>query len=1149
MEKYNHKKIEPKWQKKWQKDGLYKAKDNSKKEKKYILDMFPYPSGEGVHIGHLRGYIPTDTYSRYLRMKGYNVLHPMGWDAFGLPAEGYAIKNKIHPKKAVKKNIDRYRKQLSRPGLSYDWSREIDTTDPDYYKWTQWAFLRMFKKGLAYESYEPINWCPSCKTGLANEDLEGGRCERCDSEVEQKPMRQWVLRITDYAESLLKDLDYLPGWPESVKESQRNWIGKSKGAEIVFPLTYYKEVLLASNNPGKRSRVQSLLDAEGLGIKVLTPKDLGIKEEEVLESAKDLFKNAEKKALAYKGKTELPVLAGDTGFYIKGESLDPTKVKRNAVSEEDEKKLSKEQISRKMVRFYTDIAKKHGGEAEAYWKDAWVLMTPEGDVKKISNKREVVLTAKRKGKVDHNFPLRGLYRHRPSGKHIRGGGHEDSKDLSSVKSALRGLLSYPLEVFTTRPDTLFGATYMVVAPEHKMISELWDMVENKEQVKDYINKAKKKTELQRTAEEKEKTGVLIKGISAINPANGERIPVWMADYVLVHYGTGAIMAVPAHDERDLDFAIQKDLPVRYVVHPRRIDKYTPPVKGKKTVERKTVHAIVSDPKSGKTLFLKWKKHNWRTFVVGGVDEGEDIVEAARREVREETGYTDLKLKKVTPFFVEAHYHAAHKNENRKAYTRAVHFELKSSKQEEIDPKERERHDVEWLLLEEVTNTLTCAELDVWLAWLKEGERLAYAGEGVLENSGNFSGMDNEEAKESIREYVGGKKKITYKLKDWVFSRQRYWGEPIPLVHCDNCGVVPVPENELPVKLPEVKSYEPTGTGESPLANIASWVNTKCPKCKGKAKRETNTMPQWAGSCWYYLRFTDPKNDKALVSSKIEKYWMPVDKYVGGVEHATRHLIYSRFWHKFLYKEGLVSTKEPFVSLRNQGLVLGPDGRKMSKRWGNVVSPDEVVESVGADSMRIYTMFIGPFEGEVIWNPNGPIGAHRFLERVWRLRDKVSSGATPSSKLKTVLNKTIKKVEEDILSFSFNTAVSSLMILVNTLEAEDSVSKKDFKTLLILLAPFAPYISEELWQRLGNKSSVHRSSWPSFDPDLLLEDNVTVAIQINGKTRGEMEIPRDSSEEEVKERVEETKLYAKWCEGRDIKRLVYVPNRLINIVVS
>ncbi len=1149
MKKYNHKRIEKKWQEKWEKAKLYHTKESNKKEKKYILNMFPYPSGEGIHAGHLRNYVPTDTYSRYLRMKGFNVLHPMGWDAFGLPAEGYALKNKTHPKKVVKKNVERYKKQLSSIGLSYDWKREINTTDPEYYKWTQWIFLQMFKKGLAFESNEPINWCPSCKTGLANEDLENGLCERCDSEVEQKPVRQWVLKITDYAEDLLKDLDLLDKWPDSIKDSQKNWIGKSQGVEIDFPVCIYKEILLASNNPSKKERVQELLNSEGLDIKVFTPKEKGIKEIEVIEGGVSLLKNAEKKALAYREKTNLPILAGDTGFYIKGEKNNPIKVKRNVLTEEEQNKLSKEQISKKMVSYYTNIAKKHGGEVEAYWQDVWVLSTPNGDIKNKKNKREVILTTKRKGKLNPNFPLRGLYRSKETGKHIDGGSKEDIEDLLPVKKALKKLLTDSLPVFTTRPDTLYGSTYMVVAPEHQKIQEIWSFVENKQEIKNYINKTKRKTELQRTSEEKNKTGVEIKGINAINPVNGKKIPIWIADYVLSNHGTGAIMAVPAHDERDFDFASKKGLPINYVIYPKRIDKYTPPIKGKKTVERKTVHVIVEDPDSGKMLFLKWKKFNWRTFIVGGVEEGEDIVKAAKREVEEETGYTDLEFQKMTPFQVEAHYHAAHKNENRKAYTTAVHFKLKSNRRKKISKVEMEKHDIEWLEFnQETAKSLTCAEIDIWMEWLKKEGDFAYIGSGVLANSEDLSGIESEKAKEMIRKKVEGKKKITYKLKDWVFSRQRYWGEPIPLIHCEKCGVVPVPEKDLPIKLPEVKSYEPTGTGESPLANISSWVETECPNCGSSAKRETNTMPQWAGSCWYYLRFIDPSNNKEFVSQKKEKYWMPVDLYVGGVEHATRHLIYSRFWHKFLYEENLVSTKEPFIALRNQGLILGPDGRKMSKRWGNIVSPDDIIKNFGADAARIYIMFMGPFEGEVAWNINGPVGAHRFLEKVWNLSKKVSLNKNNDTKTKTALHKTIKKVNEDIESFSFNTAISSLMILVNLMDEKEEIKKENLENLLILLAPFAPHITEEIWETLGNRTSIHKKNWPKYNPDVLLKENVKIIFQINGKTRGSIELPRDSKEKTVLDEVKKTPVFSKWCNGKEIKKVFFVPNRIINIII-
>lgn len=795
-EKYDHKVIEEKWRTLWEKEGLYLTSENSGKPKKYVLDMFPYPSGEGLHVGHPKGYIATDVYSRMKRMQGYNVLHPMGWDAFGLPAEQYAIKNKVHPRVAVDKNTKRYKEQLSMIGFDYDWNREINTTDPAFYKWTQWIFLKMFEKGLAYESYEPINWCHTCQTGLANEDLEDGKCERCDTPIEKKPMRQWVLRITKYADRMLADLDKLD-WPASIKESQKNWIGRSEGAEI--------------------------------------------------------------------------------DFRIKG--IDKT-----------------------------------------------------------------------------------------------------------------------LTVFTTRPDTLFGATYSVLAPEHKLIEELKDSITNWGDVEKYREEAKARTEIERTAEGREKTGVKLEGVFVVNPANNEEIPVYVADYVLGHYGTGAVMAVPAHDVRDFEFAEKYELPIVAVI------------------------------------------------------EGGDVA------------------------------------------------------------------------------------------------REAYTGEGSLLNSDVFNGVLNEIAKKQITDFVKGRWVTKYRLKDWVFSRQRYWGEPIPLIHCEKCGVVPVPEKDLPVVLPEVESYEPTGTGESPLADISAWVNVVCPKCGGKGKRETNTMPQWAGSSWYYLRFIDPHNDEALVDKEKEKYWSPVDMYVGGAEHATRHLIYARFYHKFLFDIGVVNFEEPFGRLQNVGLIMAEDGRKMSKRWGNVVNPDDVVAQYGADTLRLYEMFMGPFGQSVTWSTESIIGPRRFLERVWRLKEKISSGAVDANN-EAVLHRTIKKVGEDIEGFNFNTAISSLMILLNELEKSEMVSRNAYDILLRLLAPFAPHITEELWHDLGNTSSIHHEVWPTADPAKCVDGEVTIIVQVNGKLRDTVVLPRDTEEGVVKELAFALPAVKKWTEGKALNRIIMVPNKLINIVVK
>ena len=794
-EKYNHAEIEQKWQRIWAEKNAFETPDIASEKKCYVLDMFPYPSGDGLHVGHPKGYIATDVYARTKMMQGYDVLHPMGWDAFGLPAENYAIKNKVHPKVAVEKNIARFKDQLSKIGFTYDWNREINTTDPEYYKWTQWIFLQLYKKGLAYESFEPINWCPSCQTGLANEDLEQGKCERCGSIVEKRPMRQWMLRITEYADKLLSGLPELQ-WPESIKESQRNWIGKSEGAEISFPVVFEK--------PGAK---------EGL-----------------------------------------------------------------------------------------------------------------------------------------------------------------------------------IPVFTTRPDTIFGATYLVLSPEHPWVQLAIDddhnVLTNKDEVRAYVKNASEKTEIDRTDATKEKTGVEVRGVMAKNPATGKEIPVWVADFVFADYGTGAIMAVPAHDERDKQFAEKFELPIVSVV----------------------------------------------------------------------------------------------------------------------------------------------------------------SEDAILIDSGEYTGMQVEEAKEKITSAFG-KKTTQYKLRDWVFSRQRYWGEPIPIIHCEKDGIVPVPESDLPVRLPEVENYEPTGTGESPLAAMEEWVNTVCPTCGGAAKRETNTMPQWAGSSWYYMRYIDPKNSKEFVSPEKEKSWMPVDVYVGGAEHATRHLIYARFWHIVLHELGYVSTPEPFHTLEHVGLILAEDGKKMSKRWGNVVNPDDIVASAGADTLRLYEMFMGPFNQAVAWSTAGMQGPRRFIERVWRMGESViaSPAGEDSEALLAALHKAISRVTGDTQSFRFNTAVSSLMECLNAMEKEESVSKKTFETFLLLLAPYAPHVAEELWERLGNTSLISRSAWPEFDSSLVVEKTISIAVQVNGKVRGELSIDPVATQDEVERAARALENVEKFLDGKTEKKVIYVPGRLINFV--
>jgi leucyl-tRNA synthetase len=834
MERYEHKEIEKKWRKRWNDASVYKTSEDPGKEKFYILDMFPYPSGVGLHVGHPKGYIATDVISRMKKMQGFNVLHPMGWDAFGLPAEQYALKHDVHPRVAVDENIKTFKKQLEKISLNYDWEREFSTTDPEFYKWTQWAFIQMYKKGLVFLSDEPINWCPSCKTGLANEDLEDGACERCGTPIEKKKLPQWVIKITDYADRLLKDLDKLE-WQDHIKELQRHWIGRSEGAEIAFK--------------------------------------------------------------------------------IKNEKLE-------------------------------------------------------------------------------------------------------------------------IKVFTTRPDTLFGATYMVLAPEHALVEQLQSKITNWAEVKKYQKNAQKKTEIERTAEGREKTGVKIEGISAINPANNAEIPVYIADYVLTDYGTGAIMAVPAHDERDWEFAKKYNIKIIQVIELEKNDK-----------------------------------NFWNNTNV--------VVSLA---VGEEENYDKADL--------------------------------------------RQRADA----IKSIESGDAC--------WL---------GRGVIINSGEFDGMESEKIKKLITEKVGGKMTVSYKLRDWVFSRQRYWGEPIPLIHCDKCGVVPVPEEELPLTLPEVENYEPTGTGESPLAVIDEWVNTTCPECGGEARRETNTMPQWAGSSWYHLRYIDPKNDNALVDPEKDKYWSPVDFYVGGAEHATRHLIYARFWHKFLYDIDAVNYDEPYKKLQTVGLIMAEDGRKMSKRWGNVINPDDVIERFGSDTFRLYEMFMGPFDATVAWSTDGLVGPRKFLERIWKIYHRGISDKT-SDQITKQLHKTIKKVGDDIASMKYNTAISQMMIFVNTLEKDPTISPEDFGHFLKILSPFSPHITQELWEKMGNTSFLLEEQWPVYDEKNLVDDEIELVVQVNGKVRDKIMVTADISEDDAKEKALASEKVQKHIDGKEVRKVIFVKGKLISIVV-
>lgn len=952
MENYNHKEIEKKWQDKWNEKGIYKVADQVPgKENFYTLFEFPYPSGN-LHIGHWYAFAVPDIFARMKRMQGYNVLFPIGFDAFGLPAENAAIKRGLNPKKWTYENITYMENQLRSMGASFDWSRKVVTSDPEYYKWTQWLFLRLYQKGLAYKKKAFVNWCPSCQTVLANEQVithstisgQVGKCERCGTEVVQKDLEQWFFKTTAYAERLLSDMENLK-WPDAIKEAQKNWIGKSEGAEIEFK--------------------------------------------------------------------------------IKG-------------------------------------------------------------------------------------------------------------------------MEEKIKVFTTRADTIFGVTYIVLAPEHGLIERLKDSkIENWKEIQNYIKQTKQKTEIERTSEGKDKTGVEIKGIKVVNPANGEEVPVFIADYVLGSYGTGAVMAVPAHDERDFEFAKKYNLPVKESVIPRLVDERNPHVKGKNIVFRNAVIVVVRNPKNGKFLCLKWKKHAWVTFVMGGIEEGEDPVSAAIREIKEETGYQNVRFVKNL-LSAQSEFFAAHKDVNRVAHTRNLLFDLVDEERENIATEEADIHEIEWRDLEGVNMPdMTHSEMNLILSGLEFGFR-PFVGEGILINSGEFSRMSSEEAREKIAEKFG-EKVVKYKLRDWLLSRQRYWGCPIPVVYDPERKAHPIPEEKLPWLLPQdVTDFAPKG--ESPIATSKE-LRERVEKEFGKGwTPEFDTMDTFVDSSWYFLRYCDPHNKIQPFDKLRARNWMPVSRYSGGSEHTNMHLLYARFFHKALFDLGLVNESEPFIERMNRGLILGPDGAKMSKSKGNVIDPDSQVSKFGADTVRIYLGFIGPYNevGQYPWNVGGIVGSKRFLEKVWRLSLKLDKFTHPETI--NLLHRTIKKVTEDIEFYKFNTAISAMMIFLS--EADVSgIDNESFEIFLKLLAPFAPHITEEIWiEKLGHKNSIHLEKWPVWDETKLGRDKVTIAVQVNGKIRSQFEANFDISELEARNKALSLVEVKKWVGQNDIKKVVFIPNKIINIVV-
>ena len=1162
MANYDHKKIESKWQKIWEKKKLYKAKDGDKRPKFYSLIEFPYPSGDGLHVGHIRSNTAMDIISRKRRMEGFNVLYPIGWDAFGLPTENYAIKTGIQPAKVTKKNADVFRRQLKAGGFSFDWDREIDTSDPKYYKWTQWIFIEMFKRGLAYKQKMTINWCPKDKIGLANEEVIDGKCERCDTPVEKREKEQWMLAITKYADRLDKDLDTVD-YPEHVKIQQRNWIGKSEGAEIEFTIKPEKEpTFYQFFEPGKIKEDKPYVERNAIMA---------------------LVKHwSEDKYIGLKWKK----VPWET--FITGGVEDNQTPEQAAILE------IQQETGYKNIRLVKKL-----GLAHSKFFHVPKNQNRNGHfnmfVFQLENNERADLTEEEQANHDVIWL--------------------SEKDLKAFRlpSSHRYLFELykndgvpekrQLKVFTTRPDTIFGVTYLVLAPEHPLINYFIHQASNASEVHEYVKKAKAKTEIDRTSENKEKTGVELKGVKAINPATNEEIPIFVADYVIKAYGTGAIMAVPAHDERDYEFAKKYSLAIREVVEPALVREEGEDAVKKDLpyVERNAVVAIIKHWSEDKYLCLKWKKVDWKGFVIGGIEKGENIETAGKREIQEETGYKNAKFIKQLGGTVHSKFYQAVKKENRSAHFTPVLFQLENDERNEMAQDEKELHDVVWISKDKVDEFINRNELKIIWGRVIRGKTL-YTGEGILTNSGKFSGQDSKTARKVITEFAGGKITTTYKLRDWVFSRQRYWGEPIPLIYCEHCatrttrgldadsrgkkisngellnpGWVPILEKDLPVKLPNVKNYTPTDSGESPLASISKWVNTKCPVCKGKARRETDTMPNWAGSSWYYLAYLvkEAKSYNLKAKNSI-LYWSgisekpeaksyelkagPVDWYNGGMEHTTLHLLYSRFWHKFLYDLKLVPTLEPYKKRTSHGLILAEGGIKMSKSKGNVVNPDYVIKLYGADTLRIYEMFMGPFDQAISWSTESIIGSRRFLEKVWRLQEKVGQNTNANVlklnvELEFMINELVKKVSEDIEAMKFNTAISHMMMAVNEFEKVEFISENHYKTLLKLLAPFAPHVTEELWATVSHKkagralsSGIHLEEWPEYKEVKFAKKNVKIAIQVNGKVRDELEIDSEESERDIVAKALALGKIQKWTEGKSPKKTIYIKVKILNIVI-
>lgn len=1089
MTRYNPTEIEPKWQQQWAADRLYVTQEDTTKQKFVLLTEFPYPSGDGLHLGHTREYTLGDILARHKRMQGYNVLYPMGYDAFGLPTENYAIKHKIRPQDATEQNVSNFQKQFERLGFSIDWSRSFRTSDPDYYRWTQWLFVQFFKHGLAYQDDISINWCPKCKTGLANEEVVNGVHERCDTPVEKKQLRQWMLAITKYADKLidnLKELDY----PSRIADQQVNWIGKSVGAEVEFAIAQ------------DESRVKSHEARDSLKF---TPELTRM----IVDGKKTSTIRLEPKNLQVGDWVEFMTRAGEevTPFgYAK-----ITKIRTLALSDipndlpGHQPMLSDEQ---KLAQY------------KGYYDDTVTLNT--------------------------NFTIYDF--------------EFDHDSCLMTRNSIK--------VFTTRPDTLYGATFMVLAPEHELVGAI-TTDEQRGAVEAYVQAAAAKTDIERQ-ENKEKTGVFT-GAYALNPLTDEKTPVWVADYVLMGYGTGAIMAVPAHDERDGEFARKFDIPIKEVVAP----DFGTPLPEAVDVQGPVV--IGYDPTTKQYMSLLNKNNDMVWFAAGGLNDGETFEQAALRELAEEAGYHEVKQLVRLGGPTYSYYFNSNKQSNRRSFSYMFIAILDSTETIQQAQESHENYEIVWSDYDALKDGLQKEQDEIgdvghWLDGLERAKNAVAAyeageeyvgptltGDGVLFDSGPYSGLNSAEARELIVQHLEregkGKERINFRLRDWIFSRQHYWGEPIPIIHCPKHGAVPVPDDQLPVTLPDVEHYEPTDTGESPLAAITDWVNTTCPTCGEPAKRETDTMPNWAGSSWYYLRYYDAHNDQAFADPDKLKYWGAVDLYLGGMEHTTLHLLYSRFWHEFFYDIGLVPTPEPYIARRGQGIILAQDGRKMSKSLGNVTNPMEIVDAgYGADALRLAIAFIAPYDQTTPWDPKGVAGTHRFLSRVWALVEESKTAGETGDVPRNLVHKVIKKVSDDLTRMSFNTAIAALMEYVNELYKRKTAGMGGenwqfaLETLVKLVAPFAPHIAEELWGELGGNGSVHVAPWPHYDEALLVEATVTVVVQINGKVRATIDVPAEVTKEELERLALDNNRVKELLGDKKPTRAIIIPGRLVNLVV-